>query len=727
MSFDPQTYGSAVASILQFDGDGRRPMPLTAGAGGSVRARTTIREAGARELFPQSRAPEAAMAGLYFYFDCWKEAHETAQDIATPEGRFRQVGAHSIWRAARWARLRVGFPAEPVPEPVPQLIGHPVRERLSAMKASTKRSAKAPGDLWIYAFLTVAVFAAYGQVLRFGFVNYDDPVYIAGNPYVRDGIAWSGVVWAFTHSFAGNWYPLTWISHMLDCQLFGLDAGAHHFTNLAIHAAAASLLFAVLRRITQARWPSAMVAALFALHPLHVESVAWIAERKDVLSALFWMLTLGAYARYVARPGPARYACTLLAFGLGLMAKPMLVTLPLVLLLLDYWPFARGFRIREKLPFLALSAAASVVTYMAHAQAKAVVSLETIPLGMRVENALISCAAYIGQMFWPSGLAVFYPYPSGRHVWQAALAGAGIAAVTAVAIRMARKRPYLIVGWLWFLVTLAPVIGLIQAGQQSRADRYMYIPMIGLSIALVWGAAELLQARPQAQMALAGAVCLACAALTWTQVGYWEDGVKLFQRAVDVTGDNYVARFNLAHELREQGDDAGAVRQLEEAVRIRPDSGLAHDELGQVLGKQGRFDEALAQLRAAEVSLPDDAALHYRIGILLGTAGHAEQAADELSQAIRLDPRNADAHRNLGISLAMMDRLPEAVAEFRTAVSLKPDDANARFNFGVALVNLGQTHEGIGQLSEAVRLKPDFSEARAALDDAMASERGAGK
>jgi len=317
------------------------------------------------------------------------------------------------------------------------------------------------------------------------------------------------------------------------------------------------------------------VAALFALHPLHVESVAWIAERKDVLSALFWMLTLGAYARYVARPGPARYACTLLAFGLGLMAKPMLVTLPLVLLLLDYWPFARGFRIREKLPFLALSAAASVVTYMAHAQAKAVVSLETIPLGMRVENALISCAAYIGQMFWPSGLAVFYPYPSGRHVWQAALAGAGIAAVTAVAIRMARKRPYLIVGWLWFLVTLAPVIGLIQAGQQSRADRYMYIPMIGLSIALVWGAAELLQARPQAQMALAGAVCLACAALTWTQVGYWEDGVKLFQRAVDVTGDNYVARFNLAHELREQGDDAGAVRQLEEAVRIRPDSGLA--------------------------------------------------------------------------------------------------------------------------------------------------------
>jgi tetratricopeptide (TPR) repeat protein len=595
--------------------------------------------------------------------------------------------------------------------------------KVSTQKVSTKKQAKTPGDLWICALLTVAVFAAYGAVLRFGFVNYDDPVYIADNPYVRGGITWSGIVWAFSHSFAGNWFPLTWISHMLDCQLFGLDAGAHHFTNLAMHAASTLLLFAVLRRITQARWPSAMVAALFALHPLHVESVAWIAERKDVLSALFWMLTLWAYARYVARPEPARYAWTLVAFALGLMAKPMLVTLPLVLILLDYWPFARGFRIREKLPFLALSAAVSAVAYAAHAQAKAVVSLEAIPLGMRAENALVQYAAYIGKMFWPSGLAVFYPYPTGSLAWPAALAAMGIAAVTAAAISTARKRPYLIVGWLWYLVTLAPVIGLVQAGQQARADRYMYIPMIGLSMALVWGAAELLRAWPQTQVVLAVTVCAACAAATWSQVGYWEDGVKLFQRAVDVTGDNYVARFNLAHELREHGDDAGAIRQLEEAVRIRPDSGLAHDELGQLLGKQGRLDEALAQLRAAEVSLPDDAALHFRIGILLASAGHPEQAAGELSQAIRVDPRNADAHRNLGITLAMIDRLPEAVAEFRTAVSLKPDDANARFDLATALANLGQTHEAIEQLSEAVRLKPDFSEARAALDDAMAAER----
>ena len=580
------------------------------------------------------------------------------------------------------------------------------------MKPS-KQAAKTPSDLWIYAALAAAIFIVYAAVLRFGFVNYDDPVYLAQNPNVRDGLTASGIVWAFSHSFAGNWFPLTWISHMLDCQLFGLDAGAHHFTNLVLHTAATLLLFAVLKRITHARWPSAFVAALFALHPLHVESVAWIAERKDVLSAFFWMVTLWTYARYVERPGRARYLWTLIAFALGLMAKPMLVTLPLVLMLLDYWPFARGLRIKEKLPFFALSAAACVVTYLAHAQAKAVISLETIPAALRVENALVSYAAYIGEMLWPSGLAVFYPYPKDGLALPAALSAIGLAAVTIAA----RKRPYLLVGWLWFLVTLAPVIGLVQAGLQARADRYMYLPMIGLAIMIAWGGAELLHSRVQVQLALAAAALAACAVVTWMQVAYWQDGVTLFQRAVDVTGDNYVARFNLAHDLRERGDSDGAIRQLREAVRIQPDSGFAHDELGELLGKQGQLDEALAQLRQAEVSLPDDAALHYRIGILLGTAGHPQQAADELSQSIRLNPNNSDAHRNLGISLAMMDRLPEAIVEFRTAVNLNPDDANARFNYGVALVNMGQTRDAVSQLEEAVRLQPNFAQARAALEE----------
>jgi protein O-mannosyl-transferase len=591
------------------------------------------------------------------------------------------------------------------------------------MKPSRQTRSREPTDLWIYMLLAAAVLAAYWQVSQFGFVNYDDPAYVVENANTNGGITWHGLVWAFSHSFDGNWFPLTWISHMLDCQIFGLDAGFHHLTNVAIHAAATLLLFALLRRITGARWPSAMVAALFALHPLHVESVAWIAERKDVLSAFFWMLTLWAYARYVARPGPARYGWTLVAFSLGLMAKPMIVTLPLVLVLLDYWPFARGVHIREKLPFLALSAAVSVVTYAVHKQAKAVVSLNLLPVGTRVENALVSYGAYIGKMFWPGRLAVFYPYPAGSLAWPATLAALGIAVVTAAAIFAARKRPYFIVGWLWYLVTLLPVIGLIQAGRQARADRYTYIPMIGLSIALVWAATELLQRWPAPRAALAVAICAACLVLTWHQVSYWQDGVTLFQHAVDVTGDNYVARFNLAHELRERGEDAEAARQLEEAVRIQPDSGFAHTELGNLLAKQGRTDQALAELRAASALLPNDAAIHYRMGLLWGAAGRPDQAVLELSQSIKLNPANADAHRNLGISLALLDRLPEAAQEFGTAVRLKPDDAKTRFNFGVTLAELGQTSDAIAQLSEALRINPGLAEARAALDEAKARER----
>jgi len=577
---------------------------------------------------------------------------------------------------------------------------------------------KPASDLWIFTLLAVGIFAAYGAVLRFGFVNYDDPVYIATNPHVRDGITGSGVVWAFTHSFAGNWFPLTWISHMLDCQFFGLDAGAHHFTNLALHTAAALLLFAVLRGITQTRWPSAFAAALFALHPLHVESVAWIAERKDVLSAFFWMVTLWCYARYVARPSPARYARTLVAFVCGLMAKPMAITLPAVLILLDWWPLARGWKIREKLPFLALSAAVSVVTYTAHVAGNAVVSFARIPLAMRVENALVQYAVYIGKMFWPSGLAVFYPYPKGPLALPAMLAGLALAGVTAAVIRARRGRPYLAVGWLWYLVTLAPVIGLIQAGQQARADRYMYIPMIGLSIMLAWGGRELLRGRPRLAIALAVSACAACAVGTLFQVDYWENGVKLFQRAVDVTPENYVARFNLAHDLREAGNVDGAIRELQAAVRIEPDSGLAHDELGQLLGKQDRLGEALAELRQAEVFLPGNAALHYRIGVLLATAGNQEQAVEELSRAARLDPSDADIRRNLGVSLAASDRLPEAVAEFRQAASLKPDDPTVRFDLGLALLNLGRKSEAIEQFEEALRLDPNLAGAQAALDAA---------
>ncbi|MGA2114565.1 MAG: tetratricopeptide repeat protein [Bryobacteraceae bacterium] len=595
-----------------------------------------------------------------------------------------------------------------------------------------KTSAAAPAagratDIGIAILLVAAIFAVYWQTLHFGFVNYDDPDYVTGNVHVRAGLTAGGVAWAFRHSFAGNWFPLTWLSHMLDVEVFGLDSGLHHLTSVSIHAGSTLLLFAFLRRTTKSRWPSAMVAALFAVHPLHVESVAWIAERKDVLSAFFWMLTLYAYAGYAARPGPARYGLALAAFCLGLMAKPMLVTLPLVLLLLDYWPLARGVRLLEKLPFLALSAAVAVIAYVVHREAGATASLDIFPLAVRLENASVSYAVYALKMFWPSNLAVFYPYPRQSLAVPASLAALGLAAITLVAIRMAARRPYLIAGWVWYLVTLGPVIGLIQVGAQARADRYTYIPAVGLSIALVWGAAEVLQRWPRVRAALAWSVCAVCVVLSWTQAGYWQDGVSLFRRAVDVTTDNYVARFNLAAALAVRGEDAEAAGQLAEAVRIHPNSAPARAELGQLLAKQGRLQEALLQLHAAVGLNPCDAVAHYRLGTVLGEAGEGSEAAREFTEAVRLDPGNADAHYNLGISLANQGRVEEAASEFAATARLSPEDASARYNLGVSLARLGRVREAIAQLSEAVRIDPKLPGVREALDEAIALQRAAGK
>jgi Flp pilus assembly protein TadD len=600
---------------------------------------------------------------------------------------------------------------------VPRRPGRPKQE------VPRPRSSGKATDLAIAALLVIAIFAAYAQTLHFGFVNYDDPDYVTENPYIKS----ADVAWAFTHSFAGNWFPLTWLSHMLDVELFGLDAGGHHLTSVILHALATLLLYAALRRMTGARWPSAMVAALFALHPLHVESVAWIAERKDVLSAFFWMLTMYAYAAYVARPGPMRYALTLLAFCCGLMAKPMLVTLPLVLLLLDYWPLARGIRVVEKLPLLALSAAASVVTFVVHKEVGATASLDIFPIAVRLENSLVSYAVYIVKMFWPSNLAVFYPYSRQSLAVQATFAAIGIVLITFVTIMMVRRRPYLIVGWLWYLVTLAPVIGIVQVGAQARADRYTYIPMVGLSIAVVWGIAEILAPWPRAQRILGYATCAACALLTWSQVRYWQDGVTLFRHTVDVTTDNYAARFNLAAALDERGDKAEAAVQLAEAVRIQPKFAAARAELGQLLAKQGHLPEALVELHAAANLNPSDASTHYRLGTVLGEAGSQREAATEFQEAVRLDPVNADAHYNLGISLVNQGSIESAAKEFAATVKLRPDDPYAHFNLGISFARLGRIREAIVELSEAVRLEPRLPGAREALDHAIEVQRGSGR
>ena len=574
-----------------------------------------------------------------------------------------------------------------------------------------------PVDLWIYLLLAVAVLGAYGQVLHFDFVTYDDPDYVTANPHVQAGLTWAGTAWALRSSFAGNWFPLTWLSHMLDSSLFGLDSGWHHFTNACLHLLSTLLWFGLLQRLTGARWRSALVAFLFALHPLHVESVAWVAERKDVLSGLFWVLTLWAYADYTNRLGRVRYGLTLFLFCLGLMAKSMLVTLPVVLLLLDRWPLRRGTRILEKVPFFAASIGVSVVTYLVHRDVGATAALSLIPAPVRFENALVSYVAYFLQTLWPANLAVFYPYPVGSIVLPAAIAGVALAIVTVLAIREFPLRPYLTVGWLWYLITLLPVIGIIQVGAQARADRYTYIPMIGLATALVWGVSEVLERWPRVQMALAAAPCLACFSLTCLQVQHWRDSTALYQHAIQVTSGNYVAHYNLAAVLGARGEFAEAVSQLRETVRVRPRYALAYSALGQLLTQQGHPEQALPELRTAASLKPDDADVQIRLGSALGRLGRTGEAAAAFSDAIRLQPDNVEAHYNFGIALAQAGKLQDAAREFRATVTLRPDDAEARYNLGIALDGLGQRDAAIAELSQAVRIKPDFKEAREALED----------
>ena len=525
----------------------------------------------------------------------------------------------------------------------------------------------------------------YFQVHNFDFVNFDDRETIIGNTHIRDGITLAGLAWAFTSAYAANWFPVTWISHMVDFQLFGLDSGWHHLTNLAIHLASTALLFALLQRMTKRLWESAFVSFVFALHPLHVESVAWVTERKDVLSAFFWILTIWLYLDYLDRPGPRRYLLALGAFCLGLMSKQMLVTLPFVLLLLDYWPLARpGIALVEKAPYFTLSAVVSLVTYKVQHAAGAVTALDSIPIATRAENAVISYVAYLAQFFWPSGLAVFYPYPPVLPVWQIVGSALILVAISALVL----LRPYLAVGWLWYLGTLVPVIGLVQVGLQARADRYTYIPMIGISMMLAWGASEIMARWPRVRFPLqvvAVSVCLAWVALTWTQIQYWQNSVTLFEHTIVSTENNFIAHSNLGVVLAERGKTQDALRNLFASVEENPNHNDARNNLGALLGELGRTDEA----------------------------------AEQFAQAIRISPNDAHAHNNLGNTLVARQRFAEAANEFRTALQLLPDFALAHFGLAGALLNLGQTDEAIAHFEEALRLDPSLAPARDGLKKAL--------
>jgi Flp pilus assembly protein TadD len=561
----------------------------------------------------------------------------------------------------------------------------------------------------VVAFLIVAItLAAFARVGGNGFIALDDGAYVTDNPWVAGGLNGRSAAWAFTSfGYASNWHPLTWLSHQLDVSLFGLDAGRHHLVSLGLHAAAAATLFLGLEAMTGALWPAAFVALLFAVHPLHVESVAWAAERKDVLAALFWFLTMAAYLRYARRPSAPRHAPVFLLLALGLLAKPMLVTLPFVLLLLDGWPLGRvaasgrarpgaaspGRLVLEKLPLFALSAASSVVTYLAQQRGGAVNLMERFHAPARAGSATVAYLRYLGKTFRPSGLTLYYPPERAPALPWVLLAAALLLGLTALAIWRWRRSPHLAVGWLWYLGTLVPVIGLVRVGGQSIADRYTYLPLVGIFIALAWGAAGAARLVPRGRaIAALGAVMVIAVLvpLTWRQTGTWKDTLTVFAHALRVTRDNYVANANYALALSRQGRPAEALPFFLEAARLMPGAGGFVD-VGNTLADLGRLPEAVAAYQRALQLDPASDVAHFCLGNAFGRLDRLEEAAAHYTEAARLQPGNAEARNNLGVVLARLGRIDAATAQFEAALRLKPGYAGARDNLERARALRGET------------------------------------
>ncbi len=572
----------------------------------------------------------------------------------------------------------------------------------------------------VSALLVVVTVAVYAPVRHHGFVNYDDPEYVTENPAVTGGLRTANVVWAFTRAHSANWHPITWLSHMLDCDLYGLAPAGHHLTSVVLHAATSAALFVALVTMTGALWPSAWVAAMFALHPVHVESVAWISERKDVLCALFWMLALVAYGRYVRAPSLRRYAVVAVSYVLALMSKPMAVTLPLVLLLLDVWPLRRvavpfGRAILEKLPLLVLTLAASLVTILTQSRAGAIASLELVPLGARLANATVAYVRYLVMLVWPAGLSPFYPLELPVPTWGVAGALVVLGAISALVVRSAPRRPYLLVGWLWYLVTLVPVIGIVRAGEQSMADRFTYIPSVGIFVMVAWPAAELARAsRLQARViATAAIVALVAASIvTRVQLAYWHDSESLFRHALAVTRDNYLAHTNLGSALTKDGRTAEAFEHFAAAVQIKPGYAKARVNLGMAYADRADATAAAAQYAEALRLDPTSAMAHYNWGLLLAQSGSLDEAEQHYREALRLDPRYAKAQNNLGWALAARGRTDEAIAAYREALRIDPTLAAAHNNLAVALEDAGRPDEALEHYEASVRLTPDDPKAR---------------
>lgn len=597
----------------------------------------------------------------------------------------------------------------------------------------------------LVALLAAATIFLYWPTIHNDFLNYDDDFLVTSNLHVRTGLTWDNIKWAFLNPVAANGTPITMLSHMLDCQLFGLKAWGHHLTSIMLHAANTVLVFLFLRTLTGSLWRSLLAAAIFGWHPLHVESVAWIAERKDVLSGFFGLLSLIFYTRYARsrsvigktktkepsgptdslKPPIFDYGFALFFFALGLMSKPMLVTWPFVMLLLDYWPLARftagsGKRlVVEKIPYFVIAIVASIITFWMQQRVGAVVTVANLPLGMRFGNAAISYCQYLGKLFWPVELAILYPLHGPWPMGQVLLAGLFVVGISIWLFRQRYRYPFLMIGWLWYGGTLVPVIGLVQVGGQEIADRYTYIPSIGILIFIIWGAYNL--TRHWRHQVLVSAVVgvaaiLACFGLTRHQIGYWKDSESLFRHDLEVTTNNSVAYLNLGSALDNKGKYPEAIIQFQELVRLDPNNSDGHLNLGTDLSKMGRFDEATNQIKQALQLKPNSAAAHNSLGFVLGQNHDIDEAINQFQAAIRLDPDFALPHLNLGLAFNVKGQIDDAISQFREALRLDPDHATTHYYLGILLSQKGKFDEAISHLQEAIRLKPDYPDAQNNLE-----------
>ena len=572
--------------------------------------------------------------------------------------------------------------------------------------------------LIISLFLIIGILAAYWQVKNCDFAGYDDELYVTENENVQAGLTFEGLIWAFTTFRAGNWHPLTWLSHMLDCEIYGLNPMGHHWTNLQLHIANTLLLFFILQQMTGALWRSAFVAALFALHPLHVESVAWIAERKDVLSTFFGMLTIWAYISYVKKRNILRYLLVFILLSMGLMAKPMLVTFPFVLLLLDFWPLERLGNISriiwEKIPLFVPVVISSVLTFMAQ-QSIALKSLEIFSLKTRAANAFISYISYTAKTIWPQKLAVFYPHPGNTlSLWHAYGAAFLIACVSFFALRKTKQYPYIAFGLFWFLVTLTPVIGMVQVGDQAMADRYTYIPLTGLFIIVAWGMPDLLKKlRHRKPILVISAVTIlsVMSISSYLQTAHWKNSIELFKQAIKVTDDNLVAHNNLGTAFFAAGKPHEAIFHYKAALKIKPNMPATLKNLAAALFDSGNTDGAILYYKEALRINPEDFDSHYQLGNIQYQKGQFEAALFHYEETLRINPGHADTHNNLANLLFTQGKPDKAFFHYNEAIRIEPKHAGAYFNLGIIFAGQGKIIEALKQFNEVIKINPDHAEA----------------